>query len=49
MEHLTTQTFKEKIFDYENNTEWKFEGDKPAMLKLSTSWCNPCKVLNPVF
>ena len=26
LEHLTNETFKEKIFNYENNKEWKFEG-----------------------
>ena len=26
MEHLTKQTFLEKVFNYEQNQEWKFEG-----------------------
>ena len=48
MEHLTNESFKEKIFDYENNKEWKFEGDKPTILSFSANWCMPCKTLTPI-
>ncbi len=26
-EHLTKETFLEKVFDYEKNQDWKFEGE----------------------
>ena len=29
MEHLTKETFKTKIYDYEKNEDWKFEGNCP--------------------
>jgi len=29
-EHLTKETFLKKVFDYEKNKEWKFEGDLPC-------------------
>ena len=32
IEHLTTATFKQKVFDYSVNKEWKFAGDKPAII-----------------
>lgn len=49
MEHLILETFKEKIMDFETNKEdWKFEGDKPAILDYYASWCNPCKALSPI-
>ncbi len=25
--HLTTQEFKEKVFNYETSKEWKYEGN----------------------
>ena len=27
---LTTEEFKNKVFDYTQNTEWKYAGDTPA-------------------
>ena len=32
MEFLTKQTFLEKVFNYEENKDWKFEGDLPCMI-----------------
>ena len=31
-EHLTKETFIEKVFDYENEKEWKYKGERPAII-----------------
>lgn len=48
MEHLTTQTFKEKVFNYDKNKDWKFEGDLPCIVDFYADWCGPCKMVSPV-
>jgi len=48
-EKLTKAAFIQKVWDYTKTpTEWKYLGNKPAIVDFYADWCGPCKIASPI-
>ena len=46
--HLTTEEFKRRVMNYDNNNGWNFLGERPAIIDFYAPWCSPCRSLAPI-
>ncbi len=48
IEVLSSEKFREKIFDYTKGTPWDFQEDTPIIINLFAGWCAPCRMFGPI-
>jgi thioredoxin len=44
---LTTQTFKQKVWNFDKDKTFNRIGKLPIILDFHATWCRPCKMLAP--
>jgi thioredoxin len=48
-EKLTKALFVQKVWDFAKSpNDWKYLGNKPAIVDFYADWCGPCKIASPI-